>query len=372
MNKKLVVVQQYLSWKGHYRQYFENLLDSTYYNICSSNQREIYQNGTWLKSEFDANKPLTITQKIKGRFFDSFKAYQLLSRSRYDIVHLLEFEPLCYLLFASKINKHSQLIITIHSSDRLHYNGWLNNKISGFHRFLLTRALKIAVNEGATIVTHYEVHKESLIEILGEAFNDHIKVIEYPAPTPRSEDTKEPLSINTPKFLIYGQIREDKGIYEFLQRDGAKKLNITIAGKIVDRRIFEHSKNPNLTIIDKFLSEEEIDQLVESHDYMLLPYSLNYTNGAGTFKDSLSKGMPVVCSDISIFREIVDKHHVGIIFTSVGDIEAAVAKVDPKIYAELSANCLKYARKYNWEYMRKEYFRLYEGALHSLNNSLQD
>ena len=362
MNKRLVVVQQYLSWKGHYRQYFENLLSPAYSNISASNQPENYPNGIWIKSKFNSEKPLTISQKIKGRFFDSFNVYRLLRKPGFDIVHLLEFEPVCYLLFCNAINKYSKLIITIHSSDKLHYQSWINNKASALHRFLLNKALRKAMVNEAIIITHYEVHRQAILDSIGNQYANQVKVIEYPAPQPQYLAVKQ-LKSNPPKFLIYGQIREDKGIYEFLKNEATQKLNITIAGKIVDKRILEYTSNNNLTIIDKFLTEEEIDELVDSHDYMLLPYSLNYTNGAGTFKDSLSKAMPVVCSNISIFREIIDKNKVGIIFTSPENIVSEVNRISEEEFKKLSHNCLKYAQVYNWDYMRQAYFDLYREML---------
>jgi len=358
MNRKLVIVQQYLSWKGHYRQYFENLHSPAYYLVYASNTLEKYTNAKWIKSDFDSEKPLTIKSKIKGRFLGSFQVFKYLSSSDFDIIHFIEFEPLTYLLFSDKIK--AQLIITIHSSDKLHFSSWINNKLSGLQRWLLDTALRKATGKGAQIVTHYECHKESIVRIIGEGLRDKVRVIQYPAPRPKSARVKV-LSQDGPRFLIYGQIRDDKGIYEFLSNDSTKELNITIAGKIVDRRVLELSERDRLTIIDKFLSEKEISELIDSHDYMLLPYPIAYTNGAGTFKDSLSMAMPVICSNIDIFREIIDEEKVGLIFENSNDIAGIVKNIKPDDYKIFSQNCLNYANKYNWDYMREEYLKIYEG-----------
>ena len=364
MNQNLIVVQQYLSWKGHYKQYFENLHDSKYQYLYASDKLENYKNAVWIKSDFDAEQPLTIKSKIKGRFFDSFNAFKYLSSAAFDVIHLIEFEPLTYLLFASRFKKTPRLLITIHSSSKLHFSNWINSKLSGFQRGLLNRALKKAIKTGAHIVTHYECHKESIIEVIGETYRERVTVINYPAPKPESDQIKTLKNPGSPHFLIYGQIREDKGIYEFLSGESTQKLNITIAGKIVDRKILEFSERKNLTIIDKFLSDKEISDLVDNHDYMLLPYPIEYTNGAGTFKDSLAKAMPVVCSRIPIFEEIIGKHNVGVTFNTVDEIEDLVKNITKDRYKTLSQNCLNYAFTYNWEYMRDSYFNIYEQLLH--------
>jgi glycosyltransferase involved in cell wall biosynthesis len=365
MQKELVVVQQYLSWKGHYKQYFENLLDSRYNYLYASHTPQNYKNAEWVKSDFNTDQPVTIMSKIKGRFLDSFNVMKQL-KNNYDVIHLIEFEPLTYLLLSYKFKKGHRLIITMHSSDRLHYNGWLNNQISGMQRWLLDKALRKAVRSGAYIVTHYECHKESIKEIIGNSFAERVSVINYPAPNPENTSTKLAKNLTAPTYLIYGQIREDKGIYEFLVNESTKKMNITIAGKIVDRRIMEFSGRPNLKIIDKFLSEDEITLLVNNHDFMLLPYPLAYTNGAGTFKDSLAKAMPVVCSNIPIFREIVDSHKVGLIFEDIEDIERKVMEISSDNYKEFSQNCLDYANTFNWDYMRSAYFSIYDKVLNSI------
>ncbi|WP_254411884.1 glycosyltransferase [Dyadobacter diqingensis] len=357
MIKNLVIVQQYLSWKGHYRQYFENLHNSKYYCVYASNKKEDYGNSKWIRSDFDAEKQLTIKTKIKGRFWDSFNVFKYLSGKDFGIIHFIEFEPLTYLLFANKLN--ARLLITIHSSDQLHFSNWLHNRFSGYQRRLLEMALRKAVSKDATIVTHYECHKESILKIIGDDKRERVKVINYPAPKPESNKVKV-FSGDKRKYLIYGQVRDDKGIYEFLQNDSTKNLIITIAGKIVDRRILEFASRNNLTIIDKFLSEEEISELVANHDFMLLPYPLAYTNGAGTFKDSLSKAMPVVCSNIAIFREIIDVYKVGVIFENPDDIEKIVADISENDYLTFSKNCLTYATEFDWEYMRNAYFSVYD------------
>jgi glycosyltransferase involved in cell wall biosynthesis len=361
MSHNLAVVQQYLSWNGHYRQYFENLFDSKHLAVYASNKPENYPDSFWIKSDFDSSKALTIKSKIKGRFLDSYHTYKYLNSRQIGTVHLIEFEPLTYLMFEKGMTKHTRLIITIHSSDQLHFSSWISNKLAFLQRRLLEIALKRAVKRGAHIVTHYQCHKQSISKIIGAKFENRIEVIHYPAPEPASNTCKIFLNPENPRFLIYGQIRDDKGIYEFLQNESTKKLNITIAGRIVDRRIMELADRRGLTIIDKFLSDDEIGSLVDSHDFMLLPYPLEYTNGAGTFKDSLAKAMPVVCSNISIFREIVDQYEVGLIFNDPAEIDNMVKMVTREKYEALSRNCLEYAKKYNWDYMKRSYFAIYDG-----------
>jgi ribosomal protein L30E len=363
MSRNLVVVQQYLSWNGHYKQYFENLMDSRYCYLYASNKIQNYENAEWIKSEFNAEKPLTIKAKIKGRFLDSFKIYKYLSSANFKVIHLIEFEPLTYLLFADRFKRKPHLLITIHSSDKLYFSNWLSNKLSILQRWLLDSALKKAVNAGSYIVTHYECHKESIVNVVGENFRNKVIVINYPAPKPEKNQVKVYNNKNEPKYLIYGQIREDKGIYEFLKNESTKCLNITIAGKVVDQRIFEFADRDKLTIVDKFLSDQEISNLVDTHDFMLLPYPLEYTNGAGTFKDSLSKAMPVICSNISIFQEIISLHHVGLIFKHPDEIAKMTKLITESDYKLLSQNCLTYAYQYDWVYMRKAYFKLYNDVI---------
>jgi glycosyltransferase involved in cell wall biosynthesis len=201
---------------------------------------------------------------------------------------------------------------------------------------------------------HYQTHQKQLEGVLGSDRN--IFVIDYPCPAPKITKPKE---LRGKKLLIYGQIREDKGIYEFLVDERIQRLKITIAGRIVDRRVLTIC-NSNYTFINEFLSLEQIHELFAQHDFLLLPYSPTYTGGAGPLKDGFAYATPVICPNWDLFREVVEVYGTGLLYNSPAEIETLLSTINHETYRKLSLNCIKYARENNWETMRSKYFRMYD------------
>lgn len=357
--KKLIVIEQYLSWQGHYKQYFENLVSENYSYVYCSAEKNKYPNSIFISASHE-NKDNFINF-VKGRFINSFRAYKKMIELQPEIAHLIEFEPFSFLyLITFNRPKIPLLIITVHSIERMRYANKVKDLISVIQRNVYQYTLRRASSMGATFVTHYKHHQEQLGILLDQKYKNSIHVINYPCPEGLPSVLNKIHSRN--RLLIYGQIREDKGIYEFLLKHETEELDITIAGKIRDERILKFNR-PNLKIIDKFISDEELSNLINSHSFMLLPYQENYTGGAGTLKDSLSHGLPVIASDIPIFREVIQQEHVGLIFKTISDIKAFSNKITQEEYHDLQRNCQIYAKKYNWNYMKREYFKLYDNIL---------
>lgn len=357
-NKKIYIVEQYVSWNGHYKKYFENLISRNYnYLYCGKTQYR-YPNAIFLKASYKTEKNHSFFNFVRGRFLDSFKAYYKLIQLKVDCAHLIEFEPFSFfliLLFRSA--EIPRLIVTVHSVQRMTFDSILKDSISLVQRKIYRYTLRRLAKNNSVFVTHYCHHKSQLLSVIGERYEHSIRTINYPCPTIKAIDNTQKRLLNG-KLLIHGQIREDKGVYEFLTSEGAENLNITIAGRILDTRILSIQR-PGLVIINKFIEEEHLENLLGTHDFMLLPYSKKYSGGAGTLKDSLSYGLPVIVSDIPIFREVIQEGQVGFVYKNILDIEK-LCLVNRADYNVLVDNCIAYATKFSWNHMREEYFKIYE------------
>ena len=362
--KKLFVVEQYVSWNGHYKKYFENLIDDKYSYIYCSEKDNNYKNSIFLPASYNTGKTRNFINFVKGRFIDSYKSYKALVQQKPDVAHIVEFEPLSFVLITLfNKSKIPSLIITVHSIERLLYANVMKDFVSLIQRVVYNYALKKTATSGALFVTHYQHHKNQLVSLLGEEYRSSIKLIPYPCPQPKNFiGNKSNSSIK--KLLIYGTIREDKGIFEFLSTPGTEKLPITIAGPILDERILTF-KNHNITFINKYFQENDDDflRMISSHSFMLLPYLKTYTGGSGTLKDSIAFGLPVIASDIPTFREVIQEGKVGYIFSKIEDITTFCDHITQTDYQNLSNNCLEYAKKYNWQFMKDRYFEIYDAEL---------
>jgi glycosyltransferase involved in cell wall biosynthesis len=359
---RVIIVQPYLFWKGHYRRYFENLIaDRFNYLYCDRKENSI-PNSIYLKaSVFDLEH--SFTGFFLSRILNSFKtAWALMNISfkksvKKLPVHFIEFEPFSFLFFESfHCKRKATVVITIHSIERTQFESNLKNFISSVQRWFYRKALRRGLRRGYTFVVHYETHRLQLQSLLGNYVN--VVVNDYPAPELKRSNPKELLP--TKGLLIYGQIREDKGIYEFLSHPEIKKLRITIAGKILDQRVFSLLTHKSYTFLDRFISDEELSSIMDTHSFLVLPYKLAYTGGAGPLKDAFAFGMPVIGSDIAIFNEILFSLKKGFVYKSYSDIKQFLTSITPEEYHEMSANCLSYAREVTWSRMRLKYFALYK------------
>lgn len=78
------------------------------------------------------------------------------------------------------------------------------------------------------------------------------------------------MSYNKPiKFLFLGRIKRYKGLDLLLKAiKGIQNLHLTIAGS----GQLNYIKSANLTIINKHISQQKINALIESHHILILPY----------------------------------------------------------------------------------------------------
>gem|GEM_PF-3894038 len=352
----MVIVQPYVFWKGHFQRYFENLLSDRYdYVYCDERDRG-YPNSTWLKSlriDHDRN----IVNFILARFLHSLKTVTHLAGRNGgpgQSVHLIEFEPLSFLIFELLTPfRKKKVVITLHSIRRMVYKNPAKDLVSRLQRWVYVRAIRHAARKGYRFVVHYQAHGRELASVVSAP---RVDVIDYPCTFPA---VAEPRSRSVGKLLIFGQMREDKGIHEFLEDGKSDAYSITMAGRVHDPRIRAVQKN-NVTVIDRFLADDELFALMDDHDFTLLPYGKKYTGGAGPLKDSLSFGKPVICSDIDVFREIIEAHDVGFVYRDISEIASFIQGTTPERYLEMAENCLAYARKHDWQNMRERYFQIYD------------
>lgn len=354
----IFVVQPYAFWPGHYRAYLRALANPAQFHIYVDNEDFGLPNGFRLRP-FASEPQKSILRFAASRLVNGLRAiWALKRRANYssDVIHLLELEPVSF-LFHEAITRRSakHMLLTVHAVQSAKSDGAVDRGLRALHGFLREKALRRALAAGYTIVVHSETHRQALIA--GYALrNANIMHIPYPCPLPKVQKARSLVRRN---LLIYGIIREDKGIYEFLRDNQFAELEITVAGRVFDRRVLSVARR-NVRILDRYLSDGERDSLFAQHDFLLLPYATSYTGGAGPLKDSLAYGVPVICSDIPIFREVVDTNGTGVVYSNPGQLKSIVMSITPDDYKQMSSRCIAYAEANNWNTLRDRYFDIYQ------------
>lgn len=357
---RIIVLQPYLFWRGHYRQYSENLLAQDHNFIYADIEPGSYPNSIFVQAKpraYEASFFAFLYTRLRHAFMVMRVVLRLQAQSAGGLkLHFIEFEPFSFLYYMARRRKADHMVITVHSIERLSFSNPLKDFISRIQRSIYRRALLRANKAGAKFVVHYQYHERQLQELLGGGAD--ITVNEYPAPPAKREEPK--IFQANRRLLIYGQIRQDKGIYEFLHTLPPGNFTITVAGKIHDQRVYGLNNRASYTFLDRFIPDEELQMLIDSHDFLLLPYGNMYTGGAGPLKDAFGYGIPVIVSDIPIFRETVLAPAKGIVFQRPDDLDSLLDRVTPAVYSQWSAQALSYARMTTWARMRQVYFDIYQ------------
>ena len=113
------------------------------------------------------------------------------------------------------------------------------------------------------------------------------------------------------KFLLIGQIKPSKGLYVILEsftslsKKHLKKSELIIAGKIKDK-LLNKIKNYNLnyvTIINKFLSEWELNNLINSSDFVFNFKIEDLGESSGIMARAIALNKPIISSMLGSNKE---------------------------------------------------------------------
>lgn len=132
------------------------------------------------------------------------------------------------------------------------------------------------------------------------------------------------LDLSKPIFLFYGHIKPYKGLS--LLKKACERLsdilmdfNLIIAGGGEDESLSYFKKMKNCTIINRFLTNEEMIQLNKIATVILLPYKSASQSGIPC--TSFLYGKPIIATKVGAFTEIIRDGINGILTKSGDDLE---------------------------------------------------
>ncbi|HEX2968414.1 MAG TPA: glycosyltransferase family 4 protein [Bacteroidales bacterium] len=297
----------------------------------------------------------------------TYRIREIVNPDNYDVVHLIG-SSVIYESFLRPLKRKYRLIVTIHEADPYRI------KTSVFHpkeliKWAHNKILYSLINR-ADYITFFSLNeKQKFIHDFPES-RGRCGIIKFGL-----QETfmhYDPVACgNSPghDFILYtGMIRQYKGV-EFLiesirKSEKLSKIIFIIAGR--DDVGLDIIELPNVTIINKFLSENEINFLVSQSRALILPYTGASQSGIPGIAFMHFK--PVIFSDVRGLDEYLCDGYNGISFMSGNSksLENAILKIyDPEVYNSLLNNIKMnpYTEDLSWKTLAGRYAEVYEKIL---------
>lgn len=287
-------------------------------------------------------------------------------RGGYDVVHVQTFKSAKHEMDVYMKNRkyYGKLVHTVHNI-LPHEVSVLDRKLYGdfYH----------ACDE---LIVHNEVTKKRLAGDF-HIEEEKITVIPHGAYNTHMGASKKTVRTETKNFVVFGNIRRYKGIDILLEAlalvpsEVRKRIKIVIAGKQfekLDDTDYEgmiHGKKLDdcVSFQEGFVPEEKMDALFQNADAAIFPYREIYASGAMLM--AYTYKVPVIASDIPVFREETNQGKTGRLFSCENIQELAKALSEAADWSsEVTASFQKeidslIQEKYNWEKSAKKTSEVY-------------
>jgi len=307
-----------------------------------------------MRDRLESVAPMLICSMASARYFGNYtEAIETYAGKKDFAIKTLHFYAKCSKLLDAFIEENPNLTIYFPV-----FHPW---------NLLITRAAKKRNIPVVTTVHDYNTHlgeKSKLIESIQNRtikladlvifltenekkkaihsnpwIDSKAKILEHPLLRFVQTNTQE----HTEKLniLFLGRLKKYKGFQ--LLSDVADKLNvakITIAGK--GEKSTELS--PKVDLINKYLSEKEIADLIQSHHILIVPYAEASQSGVVTL--GIQSEMVMIISDLPGLKEQLDVNSAVWIEPKAESLLMAIQSIqeDPKMFLETKKNVRNYKR----------------------------
>lgn len=297
---------------GHHITYMRSILEmldevNTESLVCAPDQVDC------------AEKNRTVVCSSQNYFRWMHRLEAVVKKEKPDVVHFLYGDDL-YRYFGaglSWIGKHAQLFITFHQVRR---------------SYLHDLSLKMISASAKKVV----VHTESLEKDFHKLGIHNVQQIEYPRfnmiQSIDQKKAKKMLGIpdgEAPVLLALGATRYDKGIDILLDAldQVSSRFHLVVAGKedtisesVIREKIRKYQKQ--VTLILRFLSDEEFACCLSASDIVVLPYRKSFDGASGPLGEGVALGKMIVGANHGSLGKLIKGHHLGLTFETenAGDL----------------------------------------------------
>lgn len=256
----------------------------------------------------------------------------VLLRTKYDIVHIQDYLPTFFLFIPLLKLRKKQICWTLHDVEIFKFATGISGRLQEIFLRLVSQPDLMTSSVDKILVHAYSL-KEQLIEKKVDQRKIYvIRLFDYGyllenESSHRFVESKDLLP-GDGYVLFLGNIAPWKGIDILI--DAAKitvnkvglEFTIIIAGESYEGlkkiQYFQNLKNEDMKyvkIIDKFITDSELPNLVGKSSFLVLPYNNLFQHSAsGVIPLAYTFGKPVIVPNISSLTEYVENGKTGLIF----------------------------------------------------------
>ena len=180
-------------------------------------------------------------------------------------------------------------------------------------------------------------------------------------PEMKKEDARRLLGINIdmPIGFVFGFQSGDKNYQRLIDAARNTDIHIIISGAPHNVASFVHiENNKNVTFINRFLVENEVNLYALASDILLFDYAAkDHFSVSGAMHRILGAGRPVICSDVNHFSDIENGNNC-LKFKDQEGLEKCIRDA-LKNRQQLGLAAKNYAERTSWENMARRHIQIY-------------
>lgn len=206
---------------------------------------------------------------------------------------------------------------------------------------------------------HVQSTVENLVPFKGRSHLSAHGIIYPPGIESGSRKHRSPL-----RLLFLGRIAPYKGVEIILKSLPLWKPEywerLTIAGKkTYDLSVLPH--HPKVDLIDKWLNEQEIAELCNSHDILLLPYTEATQSGVLTI--AIAAAIPVITTGMGGLQEQINDRQALFIEPTPESLAQAVDTLatQPFLYEQMSLALVQKQGELSWDQLAQQHLLIFRG-----------
>lgn len=160
-----------------------------------------------------------------------------------------------------------------------------------------------------------------------------------------------------PRLLFLGRIGKYKGVEMLIeavnQLSEDSYESLTIAGKTLYNLKIDND-NPKIISLDKWLNNNEVNDLLRQSDILILPYK--EASQSGVIPMGIAAAIPMVCTRVGGLPEQLKEDEAVLVESNVEALNQGINQLirDNNLYEELSKKMLKKQSKLSWENIAKQ------------------